>query len=175
MIKIIDGNLFDSKANFIVHQVNAQGVMGSGVAAQVAERFPNVEKEYLRYCKHYNKQKKNILGTVQYVPTKAWANIMCDMIKNDRVEAYDKDYQYIVNLFGQNYFGLGEQQTDLKAFKKGMLDIREKAERIGATVAMPFKIGCCRGGANFNDVYKIIQDVFEKSKVDVEIWRLDLG
>lgn len=175
MIKIIDGNLFDSKANFIVHSVNCQSVMGSGVAKQVAERYPNVEKEYLRYCKHYNKQRKSMLGTVQYVPTESWANIMCDMIKNDRIEAYDKDYQYIVNLFGQNNFGIGEQHTDLKALKKGMLDIRDKAERIGATVAMPFKIGCCRGGANFNDVYKIIQDVFEKSKVDVEIWRLDLG
>ena len=175
MIKIIDGNLFDSKANFIVHQVNAQGVMGSGVAAQVAERYPNVEKEYLRYCKYYNKQKKNMLGTVQYVPTEAWANVMCDMIKNDRIEAYDKDYQYIVNLFGQNNFGIGEQHTDLKALKKGMLDIRDKAERIGATVAMPFKIGSHRGGANWSDVYKIIQDVFGKTNVDVEIWKLDLG
>ena len=90
MIKIIDGNLFDSKANFIVHSVNYQSVMGSGVAKQVAERYPNVEKEYLRYCKHYNKQKKSMLGTVQYVPTESWANIMCDMIKNDKIEAYDR-------------------------------------------------------------------------------------
>lgn len=40
MIKVINGDLFTSKANFIVHQVNCQGVMGSGVAAQVAENFP---------------------------------------------------------------------------------------------------------------------------------------
>lgn len=107
MIKIFDGNLFDSKANFIVHQTNCMGVMGSGVAAQVAQLYLNVEREYLRYCNYCKKHKINMLGTVQYVPTEAWANVMCDMIKNERVEAYDKDYQYIVNLFGQNTFGMG--------------------------------------------------------------------
>ena len=174
MIKIIDGNLFDSKANFIVHQVNCQSVMGSGVAAQVAELFPNVEHEYLRYCKHCKKNKINMLGTVQYVPTEAWANVMCDTMKNERVEAYDKNYQYIVNLFGQDTFGMGVQQTNLKAVKMGMMDIREKAEKIGATVAMPYMIGSFRGGADWNDMYKIIQNVFGKSVVDVEIWKLNL-
>lgn len=175
MIKIIDGNLFDSKANFIVHQTNCIAVMGSGVAAQVAELYPHVEKEYLRYCKHCKKNKIPLLGTVQYVPVDSWALIMCDTMRNEKVEAYDKEYQYIVNLFGQNECGMGVQQTDLTALKVGMMDIREKAERIGATVAMPYKIGSYRGGANWNDVYKIIQDIFSKSKVDVEIWRYDKG
>ena len=57
MIKIIDGNLFDSKANFIVHQTNCLGVMGAGVALQVAEKFPHVEKEYLKYLRHCKKIK----------------------------------------------------------------------------------------------------------------------
>ena len=53
--------------------------------------------------------------------------------------------------------------------------IREKAEKIGAIVAMPYKIGSCRGGAEWNDVYNIIKQVFDKSNVDVEIWKYDLG
>lgn len=175
MIKNINGNLFDSDANFIVHQTNCLGVMGSGVAAQVADRYPHVEKAYVKYVKHCNKNKIEMLGTVQYVPVDTWAMVMVDTMKNENVEAYDSKYQYIVNLFGQKNFGMDEQQTDLTAMKMAFLDIREKAEKIGATVAMPYRIGSYRGGADWNDVYKIIQDVFDKSSVDVEIWRYDLG
>lgn len=174
MIKIIDGNLFDSKANFIVHQVNCQGCMHSGVALQVAEKYAHVEVEYNKYIRYCKKNKISPLGTAQYVPTEFWALVMIDTIKNNNVISYDTNYQYIVNLFGQDTFGEG-LHTDLKAMKKALVDIREKAEKIGATVAMPYKIGSCRGGANWDDVYTIIKKVFEKSSVDVEIWRYDLG
>ena len=46
MIKIIDGNLFDTKAHIICHQCNCQGVMGSGVAAEVKRRYPYVFNSY---------------------------------------------------------------------------------------------------------------------------------
>lgn len=174
MIKIIDGNLFDSKANFIVHQVNCQGCMQSGVALQVSEKYPHVEVEYRKYLRYCKKNNTSPLGAVQYVPTEVWALIMIDTMKNNNVDAFDTNYQYIVNLFGQNTFGEG-LHTDLKAMKKAFVDVREKAEKIGATVAMPYKIGSCRGGANWDDVYMIIKNVFEKSNVDVEIWRYDLG
>mgnify|MGYP002570523564 FL=1 len=42
MIKIIDGDLFRSNARIIVHQVNCQKRMGSGVALQVKKKYPNV-------------------------------------------------------------------------------------------------------------------------------------
>ena len=174
MIKIVDGNLFDSKANFIVHQTNTQGVMGSGVALQVAEKFPHVETEYNKYLRHCKKNHLQPLGTVQYVPTEVWALIMVDTMRNDNIIDYDKNYQYIVNMFGQDTYGAG-LQTDLKAVKKALIDIREKAEKIGATIAMPYRIGSVRGGADWNDVYAIIKDVFGKSNVDVEICKYDLG
>lgn len=174
MIKIIDGNLFDSKANFVVHQTNCASVMGSGVAKQVADIFPHVEKEYLRYLKHCKKEGIDPLGTAQYVPIDSWALVMCDTMKNNKIEAYDKEYQYIINMFGQRGFGKG-LQTDLKAVRRAFIDIRNKAKEIGATVAMPYKIGSFRGGADWSDVYNIIKEVFEKSGVDVEIWRYDRG
>ena len=40
-------------------------------------------------------------------------------------------------------------------------------------IAMPYKIGCCRGGANWADVYKMIEDIFVDC--EVELWRLDKG
>lgn len=174
MISIVEKNLFDSKANFLVHQVNCQGVMGSGIALQVAKKYPHVDKEYRSYVYHNKKIKKNILGTVQYVPIDVWALGLVNTIKNDRVEAYDQHYQYIVNLFGQDIYGSG-LQTNLNAFKKGMMDIKYKAENIGASVAMPFRIGSCRGGADWNDIYKIIKNVFDNSNVGVEICKYNLN
>ena len=46
MVRIIEGNLFDTKAEIICHQCNCQGVMGSGVAAEVKKRYPEVFKAY---------------------------------------------------------------------------------------------------------------------------------
>ena len=174
MIKIIEGNLFDSKANFIVHQVNCQGIMGGGVALQVKERYPHVEREYRKYINYCNKNDLKILGSVQYVPSEVWAVGLVDTMKNNDVIDYDKNYQYIVNLFGQDTIGTG-LQTDMKALKNGLIDIRDKAQKIGATVAMPYRMASVRGGANWENVYTVIKKVFENSDVDVEIWRYDLG
>lgn len=175
MIKIIDGNLFDSKANFIVHQTNCQGVMGSGVAKQVATLYPHVEVEYRKYLKYCQKNHIKPLGTAQYVPSESWALIMVDTMKNDKVIQYDNNYQYIVNLFGQGDYGYdGKQYTNVKAMKNAFVDIKKKAMEIGASVALPYQIGSCRGGADWNEVYNIIQNVFA-DEVDVEIWRYDKG
>ena len=174
MISVIDGDLFDSKANFIVHQVNCLGVMGSGVARQVEEKFPHVGSEYRKYLRNCKKNNVDALGTVQYVPVEVWALPLVDTMKNDNVIDYDNNYQYIVNLFGQSYIGEG-LQTDLKALKKALINIRDKALNLGATVAIPWKMSSNRGGANWENVYTIIKKTFDNSGVDVEIWRCDLG
>lgn len=176
MIKIVDGNLFDSKANFLIHQVNCADTMGSGIAKQVANMYPHVESEYHKYIRYCKKNKINFIGTAQFVPVDHWALIMVDTLKNNNVFDYDKQYQYIVNVFGQENFGYdGKQYTNLKALKNALIDVRNKAQVIGATVALPYGFGSVRGGANWDDVYKIIKDVFSCSTVDVEIRKLDLG
>ena len=40
------GNLLDAQTDVIAHQVNCQGVMGSGVAKQIKEKWPDVFKQY---------------------------------------------------------------------------------------------------------------------------------
>lgn len=46
MIKIVNGNILECTENIIVHQVNVQGIMGGGVARQLANQYINLEKEY---------------------------------------------------------------------------------------------------------------------------------
>lgn len=51
MVNIKQGNILDAKENIIVHQVNVQGIMGGGVARQLANQYKELEKEYSKFCK----------------------------------------------------------------------------------------------------------------------------
>ena len=173
MVEIVNGSLFDSDAELIVHQVNCVGKMGAGVAKQVHDYYPHVYKEYIKYINHFLKHEVSPLGTAQFVPIHVWALPMVDTMKSSSVFNYDaRDCQYIVNLFGQEDIGTG-MQTDVNAFKNALMSIKTVAEAQNMRVAMPYKIACGHGGANWNDIFSIIKQVFDQSSVHVELWKLD--
>jgi O-acetyl-ADP-ribose deacetylase (regulator of RNase III) len=153
MIKIIDGNLFDSNANIICHQCNCQGVMGSGVAAEVKRRYPHVFQAYRK----------------DYLDGKLKLGYVCF--------ATAKPDQVIANMCGQNVFGYdGNRYTDYDGLKKCLDEVYEYASfsyDVKPTIAFPWNMACCRGGGDWNVVRRMIEDIF--SSFDVEIWRLDNG
>lgn len=150
---IKEGNVFDSDADIICHQVNCQGVMGSGVAKEVRERFPNVYEEYHTYCEANKDHPGRMLGVAQMVPVD------------------EKGSRWIINCFGQNSYGYdGKQYTSVGALMEAFQEVAKFAKMTGTKVAMPYKIGCVRGGADWETVKKIIDVTFQD--VDVELWRL---
>lgn len=165
MIKIMDGDLFSTDAKFIVHQVNCLGKMASGVALQVRNKYPHVYIEYLKVVS------KDMLGEIQIVPC------------NTQYIGYDSgsifvptNEQFICNIFSQEKYGYdGKQYTSEEALKKCFEKLKiktmERNNNFNAKIAMPYKIGCCRGGADWNRVYAIIEEVFKDC--NVELWRLD--
>jgi len=50
MVKVLIGNLFESKAQTLVNTVNCVGVMGKGIALEFKKRFPDAYKEYVDLC-----------------------------------------------------------------------------------------------------------------------------
>ena len=54
MVKIVNGNILNAKENIICHQVNVQGVMGGGVARQLADQYKGLEQFYSLHCKELN-------------------------------------------------------------------------------------------------------------------------
>ena len=97
-VVIKEGNVFDSDAKIICHQVNCQGVMGSGVAKEVRERYPKVYEEYHTYCESNKDCPERMLGVAQMVPVD------------------EKGSRWIVNCFGQNGYGYdGKQYTSVGA------------------------------------------------------------
>jgi len=156
MIRIVDGDLLESKANIIAHQVNCQGVMGSGVAKAIKKNYPYAFKCYKEYIKENSPEL--VFGFCQLVP----------------IYLPSGKPKYIANLFGQFDYGYnGDCYTNIDKLRTAFLALNEFAEEENLTVAMPYKIGCVRGGANWNEVLKMICNIFQN--VYVEIRRLDRG
>ena len=163
MIKIIDGDLFDTDAKFICHQVNCMGKMRSGVALQVREKFPHVYEEYKKVAS------PKMLGKVQVVPVDP-------SFVGYPFRGIPQEKQLICNLFAQNKYGYdGKQYTDINALLECFGVVAWIAQHFIANgkIAMPYKIGCARGGANWDEVYKIIEYAF--SNCAIELWRCDKG
>ena len=146
---MIDADIFTCKEDIIVHQTNCQGVMGSGIALQVKQKYPEVFNGYYHFCK--TNQLKDILGT----------SLICEA----------NDGKYIANLFGQENFGAGFQ-TDYDAFRKALKEIHDFAKERNLSVAIPYKIGCCRAGGDWNIVFDIINEIFYDS-VPMEIYKYE--
>lgn len=137
MIKHIKCDIFESGADVICHQVNCRGVMGSGIAKQVREKYPWVYAHYKQLC---NETKPDeLLGVIQ--------------------ETYINETQIIINIFGQRNFGYnGNCYTDYNKLKFALETIKEYHET--KTIAIPYLMGCHRGGGDWNVVYKMIEEVF---------------
>lgn len=142
------GDLLHSKASYIVHQVNCQGAMNSGVAKCIREKFPVVFAEYNLYCK--SSEPSQLLGNCLIVPV--WNG------------------QAVANLFGQNNFGYdGKQYTNYEALESALNILRIQLKP-GESIAFPYKMACDRGGADWKVVFDMITAIFKD--FDVEIWRL---
>lgn len=151
MVKVVKGNLLDSKEHIIAHQVNCQKKMGAGVAKAIREKFPAV---FEKYCQTHPQ-----LG-------------MVDFIYADP----DKGRQFIANMYAQDNFGYdGKQYTNYDAFRQCCKCIVKECRlsaHIGKTltVAMPYKIGSDRGGADWDKIMDILLEEF--TDVDLTLYKL---
>jgi hypothetical protein len=68
-ISIKNGSILSGGDNVVAHQVNCVGVMGSGVALAIRDKYPRVYTEYLEFC---NKKMDHIMiGNDGYTIIKA--------------------------------------------------------------------------------------------------------
>ena len=149
MIKIIDGNLFDSKANIIGHQCNCQGVMGSGVAKAIRDKWPEIFTEYRSYV---DMCFGTPLGSVCYAP-----------INNSN--------QVVANMFAQSSYGYdGKRYTSYDAFCNCLNAMARDIPK-HKTIAFPYKIVSDRGGANWNIIYAMICEIL--NDWDVTIYKME--
>lgn len=146
-IQYVKGDLFSTEVGVIVHGCNAQGVMGSGVAKIIREKYT---KAYDRYRKAYEMHGHLKLGDIISVP--------CD------------DATVIVNAITQEFYGRdGKRYVSYDAVAESMQKINRFYEVYGITsVAMP-QIGAGLGGGDWSVIESIIESELKDVKPYVYI------
>ena len=153
MIKINNGNILESKADFIVNVVDTD----NGIGTEIENLYPHVDIEYRKYIRYCKKNKITIAGTVQYVPFAVWAIGLVDTMKNNRLEKCNGDFNYVVNIFGQ--IDNETMLPNLDVLNTGINDVLNKANEIEATIAISYKL------------YNQFQKVFDDSNLTIEVWK----
>lgn len=149
MITYVKGDLLDSNCDFICHQVNCQGVMNSGIAKQIREKWPEVYTQYLKKYVNADGYSDKLLGEIQHVPV--------------------SNLKTVINMFAQENYGYdGHRYTSYDAFWCCVNRIAITVPK-GSSIAFPYRIGCCRGGANWTIIKAMIEEVLEKD-YDVYIY-----
>lgn len=131
------GNPYD----MIIHIVNCKGIMKGGIAKGVSTLYPEVEQEYIRYCRQL---RSGALGKVQVcevpTPTKTLYIANLFAIDTPNFDWYkQKEKQRVVS-----YPALGSALSMLASYVR-MLPIDITQFKIGVPIGM----GTARGGANW--------------------------
>lgn len=149
MIKIVEDDILNSKSDIIAHQVNCRNTMNSGVAKALRSAYPQIYISYSKYCSVY---KSKLLGSIQLV--KVSEKLM------------------ICNMFAQDNYGRGKQYTNINSFRLCLTKLKKYAEDNNKTISIPYMIGCDRGGADWNEVYSILEELFKDSKIELTLYKL---
>jgi O-acetyl-ADP-ribose deacetylase (regulator of RNase III) len=142
------GDVFTTKATYIGHGVNCQGVMGAGIAKTIKDKFPKNFAEYKKFCDE---------------------GIMVPGVYG----AYAENGKVIVNLATQDYPGADAKYEHVF---KSLYYFAQRAGRKdtlalhGNKVAVP-EIGCGIGGLEWPKVKAIVQCVESMvPTIEFEVW-----
>lgn len=148
-----NGNLLDSKADIICHQTNCKGVMGSGVAFAIKQKYPRVFEQYRKAYENG----QLALG-------------MCQIVKTN---PSGEDNRLVANLCGQDGFGTSQRCTNYEAIYVCLEKLADYCKKNDIkSVAFPWKMSSDRGGADWNIIRAMIQSVFKDMDIIVEYWKL---
>ena len=158
MIHYVKGNLLDSNCDYICHQVNCQGVMGSGIARQIRERWPEVYKDYYDHCNGW------------YAPGDDRSGRLLGSI--DIVQLYNGPRKHVINMYSQQFCGYdGKRYTSYDAFAVALENIKYSVPA-DKSIGFPKNIGCGLGGGNWNVIITMIREILGK-EYDVYIYDYD--
>lgn len=161
MIETYIGDIFDSEANIIVHQCNCFHTMGGGIAKVIADKYPDAKLM----------DDLTPLGT-RKLGTYSFAFV-------------DDKKRIIINMYSQGKYGKKAVFTDYKAMKEALISIRDcfiaaikefttqnDFDINNIVLGIPYLIGCGLGGGDWNEVEKIINEVFGNVDFRVMICKL---
>lgn len=142
---ILNGDLLETPFEIIAHQVNCMGVMGSGLAKQIRDKYPWVYSDYK--------------GALQ--------RNGADYMFGKSQTVFQGGHTFF-NVFGQYYYGHDKQYTDYEAFKSAFIEAitRYKDEdESQITIAIPYGIGCGLAGGDWTIIKEILETIEKEHNV----------
>lgn len=146
-IEFVNGDLLDALDNgdvfYIGHVTNCCGIMGSGIAKSIKDRYPQV---YQHYSAMYNKAspKTELLGTCQGIGV---------------------GHGVIFNLHAQLNYGLDKRHLNYGALGEGLYKMSEDC--YSEVVGFPFKMGSDRAGGDWSIVLEMLEFYFKDHNVKI--------
>lgn len=160
------GNLLDAPEVVIAHCVNCRGGFGSGVAGQIARRWPSVKETYLKKFNEYGWK----LGDVQFV----FIDSNRKIVKIVDREENPYDFKKIVaNLAMQdNYGNDGGLYVNYLSMYKAFTNLFHRCAAWGITsIAMPL-IGAGLAGGDWTIIESIIEKCLGDRELKIVVYQL---
>ena len=145
MLEIVKGNIFDTDCEIIAHGVNCIGKFGSGIAGQIAKKYPSVREAYLD---KFNRPGWE-LGDMQVVKVE------------DKI---------IINLATQQECAYdGKRYISYRGLTLALLNLSYYGEVHHMNIALP-RIGSGLGGGDKEIIQAIIEGIFAEYPYIVKIY-----
>lgn len=123
----------------LLHSVNCQRTMGSGVAKEVRDRIPDAYEAYMEY------KVGEHLGKI----------------------SYDSDWT-VVNLGAQEYYGYdGKRYVDYGKLAKCLAEVRKSIHYTGIEYVIPYKMCSERGGADWEVVLELCKGLLGEENITI--------
>lgn len=145
MIKIVKGNIFDTRAEALVVPVNCAGVMESGLSREAKDRWPANYRYYRKTCQYGGLQIGKALlfdtgmGPIRYIinmPTKASPKL----------------------------------RSDIKWIIKGLMGVKDCVkDKDIKSIAIP-AVACGDGGIDWDSVREAVEYILDDDDVEIELY-----
>ena len=137
-------NLLQANVDAFGHCANCFCTMGSGIARQIREIFPEA---YEADCKT-SKGDKSKFGKFS--------------LANVSGNQYNKSLKYIYNLYGQFNYGTESRKLNYEAIYSALESMAANCQNNGVLkVGFPYGMGCRLAGGHFPIVEKMIEVIFK--------------
>lgn len=148
-----EGDLLNVQEGIIVHGCNSKGVMESGIAKSIKEKYPRVYQDY-----------RDRLRTFRN-PVNSMGNIIFTTIKPQKL--------YVVSAITQEEYGRDKDKVyvSYEAMANAFGEISRYATTYGLDVHFPL-IGCGLANGDWEKVEQIINDNLSKG-VRKHLWILE--
>lgn len=155
MINYIQKDVTTVDDGIVAHGCNCQGVMGSGVALAIRNKWPKAYETYNAICVSYSKTHE-LLGDVHFVVVE--------------MDAAGVPTVIVANCFTQHLFGRDKVHADVDAVEGSLTQAFTLASGANMPLYMP-RIGCGLGGLNWDtQVGPVVEKLSEKfSTVEVNV------